>query len=129
MKNLQYAWENEGESRSRVPIAQPDLSGMDSVDDIIRDAARCGLLEALAERLGSRLAAPLEDRLSVAQEIAIELAHLDRPGFAIDLLICATRAGEYGSMSLRDYAERHGCSHEWFRLEAQRLGTRLELTA
>lgn len=127
MTTALFAWENDGSDRRPVGVVLPDLAGLDSAEEFIRDAERCGILGRVRELLGCRRAEAAPEKLSVARDLAFELSCLKDPAFAIDLLAFVTGAGDYGARSLREYAERHACSHEWFRREADRMRARLDL--
>lgn len=110
-------------------IVEPDFSGLDSAEDILRDAAKWGLLDRLRELL--QIAAPgSEDaKAQLARDIAYEFAGAANRDFAVDLFVHVTGIAEYGPSSLRDYASKHGCSHEWFRQQADGMRRRLGLPA
>ena len=108
-------------------IVEPDFSGLDSAEDIIRDAAKWGLLERLRELLHVRVDDCDRGRAQLARDIAFEFASNPNPALAVDLFINATGIGEYGPSSLRHYAKRHGCSHEWFRRQVEEMRRRLGL--
>ena len=65
-------------------------------------------------------------RLAI-RDIGYELAGAKNRDFAVDLFIHVTGIAEFGPSSLRDYARKHGCSHEWFRKEAEAMKRRLGL--
>jgi hypothetical protein len=64
----------------------------------------------------------------IARDIGYELAGAKNRDLAVDVFIHATGIAEFGPSSLRDYARKHGCSHEWFRKEAEAMKRRLGLT-
>ena len=107
----------------------PDYSGLDSAEDIIRDAAKWGLLERLRELLHVRVDDDDDGRAQLARDIAFEFASNPNPALAVDVFINSTGIGEYGPSSLRDYAKKHGCSHEWFRRQVEEMRRRLGLPA
>lgn len=108
-------------------FVEPDFSGLDSAEDILRDAAKWGLLGRLRELL--QLATPSSDdaKAQLARDIAYEFAGAKNRDLAVDLFVHVTGIAEYGPSSLRDYASKHGCSHEWFRREADAMRRRLGL--
>jgi len=109
-------------------IVEPDFTGLDSAEDIIRDAAKMGLLERLRELLG--LAVVSDDaKAQLARDIAYEFAGETNRDLAVDLFVHVTGIAQYGPSSLRQYAAKHGCSHEWFRREADAMHRRLGLPA
>lgn len=109
-------------------IVEPDFSGLDSAEDIIRDAAKMGLLERLRELLG--LAVVSDDaKAQLARDIAYEFAGETNRDLSVDLFVHVTGIAQYGPSSLRQYAVKHGCSHEWFRREADAMRRRLGLPA
>jgi hypothetical protein len=112
---------------SPVEAVDPDYSGLDSAEDIIRDAAKWGLLERLRELLGITVIDSDDTRVRLARDIAYEFAGAKNRDLAVDLFVHATGIAEYGPSSLRDYAAKHGCSHEWFRREADAMRRRLGL--
>ncbi len=63
----------------------------------------------------------------MARDLVFEMASAKNRDMALDLLIHVTGIGEFGSSSLRDYARRHGCTHEWFRRQAEAMRKRLDL--
>jgi len=66
------------------------------------------------------------DPLSIARDIAYEFAGKEsRPSGG--LFIHVTGIAEFGLASLRDYGRKHGCTHEWFRREAEAMRKRLDL--
>ena len=123
-------FQNVGTSGDREPVTvvEPDFSGLDSAEDILRDASRWGLIEDL-RRLLSGQGVDCESGLSprIIRDIGFELAGAKNRDFAVDLFIHATGIAEFGPSSLRDYARKHGCSHEWFRKEAEAMKKRLGL--
>lgn len=108
-------------------VAEPDFSGCDSAADIVRDAARWGLLDELRKLLGVENGDNSSDKLRVARDIAYEFAGARNRDFAVDLFIHVTGIAEFGPTSLREYGCKHGCTHEWFRREAEKMRKRLDL--
>ena len=127
MNTRPTAWENDGSHANRILAAQPDFRGIDSPEDFIRDAKKFGVLDQVLDLLNAKPLNGGANRNSIARDIAFELACEENATLAVSLLAYVTGAGEYGSLTLRDYAARCGCSHEWFRLRAERLRARLEL--
>lgn len=105
---------------------EPDFSGFDTAEDILRDAAKWGLLERIRDLLGVCVRDERADRLRIARDIAYELAGAKDRDFAVDLLVHATGADAFGASSLREFGGKHGCSHEWFRKQADAMRERLD---
>ena len=110
-------------------IVQPDFSGLDTAADMLRDAAKFGLLDEIRELLWIPAARSDDGRAQLARDIAYEFAGKVNRDLAVDLFVHVTGIAEYGPSSLRDYAAKHGCSHEWFRREAEAMRRRLGLPA
>jgi hypothetical protein len=106
---------------------EPDFSGFDSAADILRDAAKFGLLDELRNLFGMENGGSGTDKLRIARDIAYEFAGARNRDFAVDLFIHVTGIAEFGPTSLRDYGTKHGCTHEWFRREAEKMRKRLDL--
>jgi hypothetical protein len=106
---------------------EADYSKFDSVADILKDAAQWGLLEELRERLCVNCGQGHIDKLQIARDIAFEFAGAKNRDLAVDLFVHVTRIAEFGPASLRDYGQKHGCSYEWFRREAEAMRERLDL--
>jgi len=123
-------FQNSGPSGVREMLAavEPDFSGLDSAEDILRDASRWGLLEDLKRLLGGQSVDSEAGRSpGIIRDIGFELAGAKNRDFAVDLFIHATGIAEFGPTSLRAYARKHGCSHEWFRKEVEAMKRRLGL--
>ena len=123
-------FQNDGATGAHEPVAvvEPDFSGLDSAEDILRDASRWGLVEDLRRLLsGQSVDAYAASSPRIIRDIGFELAGAKNRDFAVDLFIHATGIAEFGPSSLRDYARKHGCSHEWFRQEAEAMKRRLGL--
>jgi hypothetical protein len=123
-------FQDEGSSGIREPFAavEPDFSGLDCAEDILRDASRWGLVEDLRRLLnGEGVDCEAGSSPRIIRDIGFELAGAKNRDFAVDLFIHATGIAEFGPSSLRDYARKHGCSHEWFRKEAEGMKRRLGL--
>ncbi len=114
-------------NNSSVEIVEPDFSGLDSAEDILRDAAKWGLLEELRALLGITAGDSEDAKARLARDIAYEFAGQKDRDLAVDLFVHVTGIAEYGANSLRDYAAKHGCSHEWFRQQADAMRRRLGL--
>ena len=106
---------------------EPDFSGLDSAADILRDAAKFGLLDDLRKLLGMKNGDSGADKLRIARDIAYEFAGEKDRDFAVDVFIHVTGIAEFGPASLRDYGCKHGCTHEWFRRKAEEMRKRLDL--
>ena len=106
---------------------EPDFSGLDSAADILRDAAKFGLLDDLRKLLGTDNGDSEADKLRIARDIAYEFAGEKDRDFAVDVFIHVTGIAEFGPASLRDYGCKHGCTHEWFRRKAEEMRKRLDL--
>lgn len=98
----------------------------DSVGDIIKDCAQQGLLDELRSALKVRTEESLPAS-EVIKDLIFELSGAQNRDLAVDVLIHATGVAEFGSNSLRDYAQRHGLSHEGFRLQVRAMQRRLRL--
>jgi hypothetical protein len=123
-------FQDMGPSGAREPVTavEPDFSGLDCAEDILRDASRWGLLEDLRRLLiGEGVGSEAGSSPGIIRDIGFELAGAKNRDFAVDLFIHATGIAEFGPSSLRDYARKHGCSHEWFRKEAEAMKRRLGL--
>ena len=118
---------NPSSDPARLGVAEPDFSGFDSVADIVRDAAKWGLLDDLRALLCGDGQKNDGDKLRVARDIGYELAGAKNRDFAVDLFIHVTGIAEFGPASLREYGRKHGCTHEWFRREAESMRKRLDL--
>jgi hypothetical protein len=123
-------FQNDGDSGHREPVAfvDPDFSGLDSAEDILRDAMRWGLVDDLRKLLREENVDPeAASKPKIIRDVGYELAGAKNRDFAVDLFVHITGIAEYGPSSLRDYARKHGCSHEWFRKEAEAMRRRLRL--
>ena len=104
-----------------------DFSQFDSPEAIYLDAKKWGFDEKLRELLCQDRPEGRGDKLSIARDIAYEFAGAKNRGLAVDVFIHVTGIAEFGSASLRDYGRKHGCTHEWFRREAEAMRKRLDL--
>lgn len=123
-------FQHDGLSGVHEPVATvgPDFSGFDSAEDILRDASRWGLIDDLRRLLRDESAEyDVGSKSKVVRDIGYELAGAKNRDFAVDLFIHVTGIAEFGPASLRDYARKHDCSHEWFRKEAEAMRRRLGL--
>ena len=132
--------QNQSAMFTGIPVAvaavEPDFKGLDSAEDIIRDASKWGLIEDLRKLLREGANCDGIDgengedcRVTrIVRDIVYELAGAKDRDFAVDLFIHVTGIAEFGQHSLRDYARKHNCSHEWFRKEAEAMRRRLGLT-
>jgi len=107
--------------------AKPDYRGFDSAADIIRDAARWGLIDDLRKLLGLGSENSSQDTIRVVRDIAYEFAGAKNRDLAVDLFVHVTGIAEFGPASLREYGRKHGCTHEWFRRQAEEMRQRLDL--
>ena len=112
---------------SRNWAVEPEFAGFDTAEDIIRDAARWGLLDQLRGLVGLSNQDSEGDKLRIARDIAYEFAGEKNRDLAVDLFIHVTGIAEFGPASLRDYGRKHGCTHEWFRRKAEAMRKRLDL--
>jgi len=110
-----------------VAIIEPDFSGLDSAEDIVLDAQRWGILDDLRRILVAETQEPRAAKPKIIRDIVYELAGAKNRDFAVDIFIHVTGVAEFGPTSLRDYARKHGCSHEWIRKEADAMRRRLGL--
>jgi hypothetical protein len=120
----------DGHSEVREPevVVEPDFSGFDTAEDILRDAMRWGLIDDLRRLLREEsVDSEATSKPRIVRDIGYEFAGAKNRDFAVDLFVHVTGIAEYGPTSLRDYARKHGCSHEWFRKEAEAMSRRLGL--
>jgi len=131
VKNIQIVRKSSNLDSSSDPVplgvVEPDCSGFDSAADIVRDAAKWGLLDDLCKLLCGDSQNSNGDKFRVARDIGYELAGAKNRDFAVDLFIHVTGIAEFGPASLREYGRKHGCTHEWFRREAEKMRKRLDL--
>jgi len=123
-KRIQNGYDDTGTS---IMAVEPDYSKFDSAEDLLRDAARWGLLEELRELL---CGCPLEEagsRLTHYRDVAYELASAKDRNLAVDLLLRVTGVDTFAAHGLRDYGRKHGCSHEHFRELAEEMRVCLHL--
>ncbi len=101
------------------------LCGTDSVADLLKDCAQMGLLDELRETLRTKSQTDHRDTLQVVRDLVYELAGAKDRDLAVDVLIHATGVAEFDHLSLRDYARKHGLSHEGFRKQVLAMQRRL----
>ena len=101
--------------------------GTDSVADLLRDCAQMGLLDELRETLGGNGRPDHRDTMQVVRDLVYELAGAKNRDLAVDVLVHATGVAEFDHLSLRDYARKHGLSHEGFRKHVLAMQRRLNL--
>jgi hypothetical protein len=122
-----------GQFRPYTNIGSPDgtvdadFSTFDSAADLLRDAAKWGILEEIRNLLGQERRNDAGDTLRIARDIGYELAGAKDRDFAVDLFVHVTGIAEFGPSSLREYAGKHGCCHEWFRNQVEAMRQRLDL--
>lgn len=118
--------------RERTPWADPvapaaRLHGTDSVVDLLKDCARMGLLDELRSTLGIEAKPDQRAVVRAVRDLVYELAGSHDRDLAVDVLIHATGIAEFDRLTLRDYARRHGLSHEGFRKQVLAMRQRLNL--
>jgi len=118
---------NQSSDCAHLGVVEPDFSGLDSAADLLRDAAKFGLLDDLRKLLGVENRHSGADKLRIARDIAYEFAGEKDRDLAVDVFIHVTGIAEFGPASLRDYGCKHGCTHEWFRRKAEEMRKRLDL--
>jgi hypothetical protein len=101
--------------------------GTDSVADVLRDCAQMGLLDELRETLAGHGQTDRRDTMQVVRDLVYELAGAENRDLAVDVLIHASGVAEFDHLSLRDYARKHGLSHEGFRKQVLAMQRRLNL--
>ena len=126
---VQTGFESFAEATEAVIFVDPDFRGLDTAEDLLKDAIRMDLLDDLKGLLlkTDTLRADPDGRAGLARDICYELAGAKNRDLAVDVLVHVTGIAEFGATSLRDYARKHGCSHEWFRKEAEAMRRRLGL--
>ena len=118
--------------RERTPWADAvtpaaRLYGTDSVADLLKDCARMGLLDELRSTLGMEAKPDQRAVLRAVRDLVYELAGAKNRDLAVDVLIHATGIAEFDRLTLRDYARKHGLSHEGFRKQVLAMRQRLNL--
>ena len=86
-----------------------------------------GLLDELCATLGLEARPDQRAALRVVRDLVYELAGARNRDLAVDVLIHATGIAEFDHLSLRDYARKHGLSHEGFRKQVAAMQQRLNL--
>ena len=120
-------------ARERTPWTD-DLSPMvrlcvtDSAADLLKDCTQMGLLGALRAALGQEAKPDQGTALRAVRDLVYELAGAENRDLAVDVLIHATGIAEFDRLSLRDYARKHGLSHEGFRKQVLAMQQRLNLS-
>ena len=99
----------------------------DSVADLLKDCARMGLLDELRSNLGMDAMLVQPAVLRAVRDLVYELAGARNRDLAVDVLIHATGIAEFDRLTLRDYARKHGLSHEGFRKQVLAVQQRLNL--
>jgi len=118
--------------REQTPWTEPAAPiarnfGADSVADLLKDCARMGLLEELRGALGVEAEHGQKAALRAVRDLVYELAGAKDRDLAVDVLIHATGIAEFDRLTLRDYARKHGLSHEGFRKHVLAMQQRLNL--
>jgi hypothetical protein len=101
--------------------------GTDSVADLLKDCAQMGLLDELRETLGGSGQTDHRDTVQTVRDLVYELAGAKNRDLAVDVLVHATGVAEFDHLTLRDYARKHGLSHEGFRKHVLAMQRRLHL--
>ena len=78
---------------------EPDFSGLDSAADMLRDAAKFGLLDDLRKLLGIENRYSGSDKLRIARDIAYEFAGEKDRDLAVDVFIHVTGIAEFGRVT------------------------------
>jgi plasmid stability protein len=86
-----------------------------------------GLLDELRDALRVRHAPDGMSAGQMVRDLVYELAGAKDRDLAVDVLIHATGIAEYDELTLRDYAAKHGLSHEGFRKQVIAMQRRLNL--
>ena len=113
--------------RTALLATEPDFSQFDSPEAMYLDAKKWGFDEKLRALLCEDQPEVQGDPLSIARDIAYEFAGAKNRDLAVDVFIHVTGIAEFALASLRDYGRKHGCTHEWFRREAEAMRKRLDL--
>ncbi len=101
--------------------------GADNVTDLLRDCAQMGLIEELRAKLGLAAKPDQQAALQAVRDLVYELAGANDRDLAVDVLIHATGVAEFDQVTLRDYARKHGLSHEGFRKQVLAMQRPLNL--
>lgn len=86
-----------------------------------------GLLEELRAKLGLEAKPEQRATLQAIRDLVYELAGANNRDLAVDVLVHATGLAEFDQLTLRDYARKHGLSHEGFRKQVLAMQERLNL--
>jgi hypothetical protein len=86
-----------------------------------------GLIEELRAKLGLDAKPDQQVALQAVRDLVYELAGAKNRDLAVDVLVHATGVAEFDHLSLRDYAQKHGLSHEGFRKQVMAMQRRLNL--
>ena len=118
--------------RERTPwtvASEPDRphGAPDSVADLLKDCAQMGVLDELRAALDLEAKPDQQAALRAVRDLVYELAGAPNRDLAVDVLIHATGVAEFGRAGLRDYARKHGLSHEGFRKQVLAMQRRLGL--
>jgi hypothetical protein len=118
--------------RERTPWADVEtpagrLCRTDTVADLLKDCAQMGLLDEMRSALGLEPRRVQEAALRAVRDLVYELAGARNRDLAVDVLIHATGIAEFEQLSLRDYARKHGLSHEGFRKQVLAMQQRVNL--
>ena len=109
--------------------AAPDSRylGTDNVADLLRDCARMGVIDEWRATVGGRDKRDQQAALQAVRDLVYELAGAKDRDLAVDVLVHATGVAEFDHVTLRDYARKHGISHEGFRKQVLAMQRRLNL--
>ena len=118
---------NRSHDRIATLAVEPDFYQFDSAEGMYLDAKKWGFDEELRALLCKNCPGDHGDKQRVARDIAYEFAGAKNRDLAVDVFIHVTGIAEFGAVSLRDYGRKHGCTHEWFRREAEAMRKRLDL--
>lgn len=111
-----------------VPKVQPSVAATESIEDILAAIHEYGYADEIIIRLtDGKISSNQHDIEDAIRIILIELAAHKNREMAIDCLLYLTGIGELTQMSLAYYAERHGCTKEGFRKNAEALKKRIGL--
>jgi len=103
------------------------LHGCDSISDLLKDCAQMGLMDELRAALDGEQTSGEGTTMRVVRDLIYELAGARNRDLAVDVLIHATGVAEFDQLTLRDYARKHGLSHEGFRKQVLAMQQRLNL--
>ena len=86
-----------------------------------------GLMDELRAALDGEQTSGEGTTMRVVRDLIYELAGARNRDLAVDVLIHATGVAEFDQLTLRDYARKHGLSHEGFRKQVLAMQQRLNL--